>query len=148
MRRLSHGTEGHAHEGNLHSHHEQGKLLLVRRKHTGKCMPWPWPGTETLHIQLQTYNTLGSMILACTALKCPWLILEPAVLLCLSAGHAAWGRGTAPSTSSKRKCRQWIELSWSRGRKTPPVPAWVQRGLARVTQRLLHPSAAVGYHIP
>lgn len=84
MGHLSNGTEGNAHEDNFHSHHGEGKLLLIGRKHTKKCVLCPRPGIETIHIQLQTYNTLGSSILACTALNCLWLMLEPALLLCLS----------------------------------------------------------------
>lgn len=129
------GISAMAHEDNLHSLHGKGKLLLIGRKHTGKCVPSPCPGIETIHIQLHITPLAARSYLhspdvpgACAGAS------SLAVPLC--AGHAAQGWATAPSTSSKRKCRQEIELCWSRGKKTHPVPAWVQRGLASVAQIL------------
>lgn len=110
-----------------------------------KCVPCPCPGTESVHIQLQTCNTPGSWIFACTALKCLWPVLCLAVSLC--AGDAAQAWVTAPNTSSNRKCRQWMDLSWPRGKKTHPMPAQVQRGLASV-HKSCTPITEVVYNMP
>lgn len=145
MGHLSSGMEGCAHEGNLHAHRGEGKIPLTGRRHKVKCAPCPCPATGSVHIQLQTCSTLGSWMFVRTALKCLWPVLCPAVSLC--AGDAAQAWVAAPNTSPSRKCRQWMELPWSRGQKTRPVPARVQRGLASVNEPCTPITEAV-YHMP
>jgi len=76
-------------------------------------------------------------MLACTALKCLWLVLEPAVLLCLSVLDVKPRRGPQlQAHPRKENAGHGQSCSWSRGKKTQPVPAWVPWGLASVAQIL------------
>lgn len=146
MGHLSNGTEGCAHGLNLHSHHGEGKLLLMGRQHTGKRVLWPCPGIKTIHIQPHI-TSLAAPLPAqprCAHGSC-WSRQSCCASLCWTCSP---GVGHSPKHLLKKKMQAVDRAVLVQGQEDTSRPSVGPTGTCQCRTNPVHPSVEAVFHVP